>query len=165
MASFPNVDKPQPPRPNLQRKSSAQNLLNQFKPSNSASNASIPQVPLSLGAGAASVTSPMAYNGQPMSSGSTTPLPREWDAQSLHSDNPAMSGAVSPQLGGQGMSVEYLRELVQKRMITLTYIRNIHEGCVVVRASCLHQAHQRQAEPLVSHNSDYSDRAGNGVQQ
>lgn len=38
-----------------------------------------------------------------------------------------MGGAVSPQLG-QGLSVEYLRELVQKRILTLTYIRNIHEG-------------------------------------
>jgi hypothetical protein len=49
----------------------------------------------------------------------------------LHSDNvgSSLGGAVSPQIG-QGMSVEILRELVQKRILTLTYIRNIHEGCV-----------------------------------
>jgi hypothetical protein len=38
-------------------------------------------------------------------------------------------GGASPAVP-QGMSVEYLRDLVQKRIITLTYIRNIHEGCV-----------------------------------
>jgi hypothetical protein len=51
---------------------------------------------------------------------------------------------VSPQLG-QGMSVEYLRELVQKRMITLTYIRNIHEGCV----SCYWWGFWLRADPWV----------------
>lgn len=60
----------------------------------------------------------------------STPLGREWDAQSdTISGTNALGGAVSPQLG-QGTSVEYLRDLVQKRIITLTYIRNIHEGCV-----------------------------------
>ena len=58
---------------------------------------------------------------------------REWDVQSMHSDaisGTTLGGAVSPQLG-QGTSAEYLRDLVQKRIITLTYIRNIHEGYAV----------------------------------
>lgn len=57
-------------------------------------------------------------------------MSREWDVQSMHSDalsGTTLGGAVSPQLG-QGTSAEYLRDLVQKRIITLTYIRNIHEG-------------------------------------
>lgn len=56
---------------------------------------------------------------------------REWDAQSLHSDSmPSASGhggVTSPALG-QGASVEYLRDLIQKRIITLTYLRSIFEG-------------------------------------
>lgn len=56
------------------------------------------------------------------------------DVQSLHSDTVAAMGAGSPALG-PGTSVEYLRDLVQKRIITLTYIRNIHEGCAPLSSS------------------------------
>ncbi|KIJ23959.1 hypothetical protein M422DRAFT_217358 [Sphaerobolus stellatus SS14] len=44
---------------------------------------------------------------------------RDWDAQSD-------STAVTPTF--QGTSVEYLRDMVQKRIVTLTYMRNTHEG-------------------------------------
>lgn len=54
----------------------------------------------------------------------TTPLTRDWDSQSLHSD--ILANPMT-----QGTSIEYLRDLVQKRIITLNYVRNIHEGYVV----------------------------------
>ena len=43
------------------------------------------------------------------------------------------SGGVPGAPGGggcPGATVEYLRDLVQKRIITLTYMRNAHDGCV-----------------------------------
>jgi len=52
-------------------------------------------------------------------------IPREFDTQSLHSESTLNGG--SPALP-TGTSVEYLRDLVQKRIITLTYMRNVHEG-------------------------------------
>jgi len=56
---------------------------------------------------------------------------REWDGQSVHSDTLSSSatlvGSGTPVIA-QGTSVEYLRDLVQKRIITLTYMRNVHEG-------------------------------------
>ena len=58
-------------------------------------------------------------------------MSREWDVQSLHSDSVASSSL--PNGGGahpQGTTVEILRELVKKRIITLTYLRSVHEGCV-----------------------------------
>lgn len=61
---------------------------------------------------------------------STTPMNREWDVQSMYSDSVASSSAPlngSPAIA-QGTSVEYLRDMVMKRMITLTYMRNVHEG-------------------------------------
>lgn len=128
MSYFPDQQ-----RPGMRRKSSAQNLLSSFKTSNSASNAAIP-APLNLG------TSPVVQSNVPLTFSSvhqaatpttTTPTTREWDAQSLHSDaaGSSLGGAGSPQIT-QGMSVEYLREMVNKRMITLTYIRSVHEGSV-----------------------------------
>ncbi|KAJ7722291.1 hypothetical protein DFH07DRAFT_857064 [Mycena maculata] len=83
----------------LRRKSSAQNLLSSFK------------------------TPP---NNVPSTPTVTTPLPKEFDTQSLFSDTTTLN--PPGQVGPQGTSVDYLRELVQKRMITLTYVRNIHEG-------------------------------------
>jgi hypothetical protein len=64
---------------------------------------------------------------------------REWDSMSVHSDHQmgsgsgsvlsagAAGGVTSPPLN-QGASVDYIRDLLQKRIITLTYIRNIHQG-------------------------------------
>jgi hypothetical protein len=53
-------------------------------------------------------------------------ISREFDSQSLHSEATLVNG-TSPALPA-GTSVEYLRDLVQKRIITLTYMRNVHEG-------------------------------------
>jgi hypothetical protein len=47
---------------------------------------------------------------------------RDVDSQSLHSESTLVNGVTA------GTSVEYLRDLVQKRIITLTYMRNVHEG-------------------------------------
>ncbi|KAF9484888.1 hypothetical protein BDN70DRAFT_796759 [Pholiota conissans] len=116
---------PDPQRPTMRRKSSAQNLLSSFK-STSSSSAPIPP-PLNLAASNGTTSTSYTYSAATPTS--STPLAREWDAQSLHSDTvgSTLAGAQSPPLG-QGTSVEYLRDLVQKRIITLTYIRNIHEG-------------------------------------
>ncbi|KAF8911184.1 hypothetical protein CPB84DRAFT_1922512 [Gymnopilus junonius] len=114
-------------RPTMRRKSSAQNLLSSFKSSSSSSAHSVPP-PLNLASTSAMNSTQLSFAAVATPT-ATTPLPREWDAQSLHSDTVAssMAGAQSPPLN-QGTSVEYLRDLVQKRIITLTYIRNIHEG-------------------------------------
>lgn len=67
-----------------------------------------------------------AVSGTPIS---TTPMNRDWDVQSMHSDSVASNAPLngSPAVA-QGTSVEYLRDMVMKRMITLTYMRNVHEG-------------------------------------
>lgn len=111
------------PRPAVRRKSSAQNLLSSFKPPASSPT---PGGSISSATGAAyaaAVQTPSA---------SVTPG-REWDGQSVHSDT--LSSTATLVANGtsaiaQGTSVEYLRDLVQKRIITLTYMRNVHEGCV-----------------------------------
>src|SRR6266436_6682749 len=41
------------------------------------------------------------------------------------------SGIVGGVVGGPGATIEYLRDLVQKRITALTYTRNVHDGCVV----------------------------------
>ena len=87
---------------------------------------------------------------------SATPTAREWDSQSLFTDSATAASAAAavgaalstpgmflPPVGGSGgvpgapggsgspgATVEYLRDLVQKRIITLTYTRNVHDGCV-----------------------------------
>jgi hypothetical protein len=112
----------QPPRPTMRRKSSAQNLLSSFKP-----------VPVGTPAGGPLPSAPATALSFASAASSTavTPTPgsmsKEVDAQSLYSDS--LGGAGSPQLAA-GTSAEYLRDLVQKRIVTLTYIRNVHEGCV-----------------------------------
>ncbi|KAI0082874.1 hypothetical protein K474DRAFT_1655058 [Panus rudis PR-1116 ss-1] len=105
-------------RPSMRRKSSAQNLLSSFKP---AANANT----VSSANGLPYVTTPTVPNGS---------LSREWDVQSLQSDSVASSSGTSVPLlpngaqGASGTSVEILREIVRKRIITLTYLRNVHEG-------------------------------------
>ncbi|KAG9225924.1 hypothetical protein CCMSSC00406_0006454 [Pleurotus cornucopiae] len=101
-------------RPTMRRKSSAQNLLSSFKGS-------------TPGTGATSATNGLPYTGASTPTATGPMGGRDIDVQSLHSDTVAAMGAGSPALG-PGTSVEYLRDLVQKRIITLTYIRNIHEG-------------------------------------
>ncbi|KAJ3877136.1 hypothetical protein F5051DRAFT_440839 [Lentinula edodes] len=106
-------------RPGMRRKSSAQNLLSSFK---SPPNSSAPQPsaqPLTVSSSAAAAYTGPAGAPTPVSS---TPMAKEWDAQSLHAES---LGTTTPAIG---TSDEYLRDLVQKRILTLTYIRNIHEG-------------------------------------
>ncbi|KAI0345078.1 hypothetical protein BDW22DRAFT_1325573 [Trametopsis cervina] len=99
----------------MRRKSSAQNLLSSFKPAAG---------PQALQATIPSALAALPYAPLPTPT-TTTPMAREWDAQSLYSDSvPPAMGAATP----QGTSVEMLRELVKKRVITLTYLRNVHEG-------------------------------------
>ena len=128
MAIFQALPSSSPPmsesRPSMRRKSSAQNLLSSmssFKPANGPVNAAT--------VGSISSAASVAYTA----STATVTSGREWDGQSVHSDT-LSSGATLVGTGtpviAQGASVEYLRDLVQKRIITLTYMRNIHEGCV-----------------------------------
>lgn len=56
--------------------------------------------------------------------GVSTPLAREWDSSSLHNDNNSTANASI----GQGNSVEFFRDMVHKRIMTLTYIRSMHQG-------------------------------------
>ncbi|KAI0329877.1 hypothetical protein GY45DRAFT_1324489 [Cubamyces sp. BRFM 1775] len=120
-------------RPAMRRKSSAQNLLSTFKSSNAgggsgggsgAPPSSFPTaaMPNTAGLPYASVTTP-----------TTATINREWDVQSLQSEGMGSSAGTSSITSNgnplaQGTSLEMLRELVKKRIITLTYLRNVHEG-------------------------------------
>ena len=134
-------------RPMMRRKSSAQNLLS-FKSSNQNAGQvplpmpAVPGQPSSSGTGLTMQIPSGAYNsGMGMSTlpGSlgasaatpvttTSSMNREWDAQSMHSDSVASSALNGSPAIGQGTSIETLRDVVMKRMITLTYMRNVHEG-------------------------------------
>ncbi|KAF4614670.1 hypothetical protein D9613_003218 [Agrocybe pediades] len=123
----------EPPRPAMRRKSSAQNLLTSIMSNQSSSSSSSVPPPLNLSLASSSTMNSTSLSFSSVATPTaSTPLVREWDAQSLHSDtvSSSMAGAQSPPLGqGQtSTSVEYLRDIVQKRVITLTYLRNIHEG-------------------------------------
>ncbi|TFY57441.1 hypothetical protein EVJ58_g7014 [Rhodofomes roseus] len=107
-------------RPGMRRKSSAQNLLSSFKTRDP--SAQIGSVSSATGQQFASASTPTAPS---------MPLPRDWDVQSGGSDPSVTSSGASAATNGslaQGTSVEMLRELVKKRIITLTYLRNVHEG-------------------------------------
>lgn len=108
-------------RPGMRRKSSAQNLLSSFKSRDQASS-QMGSVSSATGSQFAPVSTPTAPN---------MPLPRDWDVQSGTSDPSSGTSTVNGSLA-QGTSVEMLRELVKKRIITLTYLRNVHEGCAVL---------------------------------
>ncbi|KIY48333.1 hypothetical protein FISHEDRAFT_43475 [Fistulina hepatica ATCC 64428] len=117
------VEQPVRP-PGMRRKSSAQNILSSFK----ASANQLAPAPITITT--ASVPSNASYASGVSTPTVMTPSGREWDAQSLQSDTIANSipGTGSPGLT-QGTSVELLRDLMQKRIVALTYLRNIHEGC------------------------------------
>ena len=130
MATIP----PEIQRPTMRRKSSAQNLLSSFKasPNPSPNPTSGGNVPLSSGAPSFAAAGIPAY-----STATSTPMAtmfnpgsymtaRDVDSQSLHSESALVNGASAAL--PTGTSVEYLRDLVQKRIITLTYMRNVHEG-------------------------------------
>ncbi|CCM05031.1 uncharacterized protein FIBRA_07231 [Fibroporia radiculosa] len=104
-------------RPNMRRKSSAQNLLSSFK--------STPQV------GSVSSATGLQFVPVPTPPPNAASMGRDWDVQSQQSESVAPSTLSSGTNGApavQGTSVEILRELVRKRIITLTYLRNVHEG-------------------------------------
>ena len=109
-------------RPSMRRKSSAQNLLSSFK-----SNPN-PQ-PYPLGTVSSATGIPFVQSQQQPGPSSNN---REWDvqsqAESLISSAPLLPPNGTPVLP-QG-NLEMLREVVKKRIITLTYLRNIHEGYV-----------------------------------
>ncbi|KAI0355009.1 hypothetical protein OH77DRAFT_336517 [Trametes cingulata] len=116
-------------RPAMRRKSSAQNLLSGFK--SNAGSASGGAPPSSFPSSAMPSTAGLPYPSVPTPT--TATMSREWDVQSLQSEGVGSSaGASSIAANGnplvQGTSVEMLRELVKKRIITLTYLRNVHEG-------------------------------------
>jgi hypothetical protein len=141
-----------PHRPTMRRKSSAQNLLASFKTSPN-------QTPL---------LNPISTNIAPNAPYANVPTPatsvflgRDPDTQTMRSDTVVSSPALS-----QGTSVEYLRDLVQKRIITLTYIRSIHEGCVyqaTIRLGLIESV-TGQTEPLVSYHLDDTSRLGSSLQ-
>lgn len=124
-------------RPAMRRKSSAQNLLSSFKSATSSSQSvnTIPTVPppaqhtntVSSAVGMA-YSAVLASSATPMA---TTPLGRadSTDAQYADTIIASLVGATSPPIGSN-TSVEVLRDMVQKRLVTLTYIRNLHEGYV-----------------------------------
>lgn len=156
MASGPP---PERDRPGMRRKSSAQNLLSSFK----SNNTSQPQGQTTSGGSISSPPGIPAY----ASAGIPTPtatvfnpgsfVSRE-DAQSLHSDSTLVNGA-GPALS-TGTSVEYLRDLVQKRIITLTYMRNVHEGRVFQEYACTLKCTNEGLQPksLVPYHNDDKSR-------
>lgn len=107
-------------RPGMRRKSSAQNLLASFKSSTT-------QIQANMGANSASPspnmppTTPTAM----FSPVAQAPHNKEWDSQSIVSDPlPPPPMTQGPFVNG----VDYIRDLVQKRIVTMTYLRNVHEG-------------------------------------
>ncbi|KAI9436365.1 hypothetical protein H4582DRAFT_2120485 [Lactarius indigo] len=134
-------------RPAMRRKSSAQNLLSSFKPgASSVTPSSALPTPTTSGTSTPSLPQFASLHhaqqqqqqqafvalGGPAAAAAAAATMREWDAQSLLADSPntfppPVAGAT-PGGGSPGATVEYLRDLVQKRIITLTYMRNVHDG-------------------------------------
>ena len=105
----------------MRRKSSAQNLLASFKSSTA-------QIQGNMNANSAtpSPNIPPATPIAMFSPVTQTSQNKEWDSQSVVSD------PLPPPPVAQGQfvnAVEYIRDLVQKRIVTMTYLRNVHEGC------------------------------------
>ncbi|KAI0713488.1 hypothetical protein C8Q76DRAFT_731597 [Earliella scabrosa] len=114
-------------RPAMRRKSSAQNLLS-FKSNANPASGGAPPSSFNVGSVSSSTGLPYAVA---LPTPTTATMPRDWDVQSLQSDGVGPSAGASMQTNGslpQGTSVDVLRELVKKRIITLTYLRNVHEG-------------------------------------
>lgn len=104
-------------RPGMRRKSSAQNLLSSFKSSTA-------QIQANMGANSTT----QSPNIPPTPTAAFTPMTqipqnKEWDSQSI------MSDPLPPPPAAQVNAIDYIRDLVQKRIVTMTYLRNVHEGC------------------------------------
>lgn len=125
----------EPARPAMRRKSSAQNILASFKPPSAAAlpPAAVPAVPLQPPSSISSVSGmaiASALSAASQSSSPALPLVRADTTPDAQYPDNLLFGTTSPPLGSS-TSVEFLRDLVQKRLVTLTYIRNVHEGCVL----------------------------------
>lgn len=118
----------------MRRKSSAQNLLSSFKSATSSSQSvnTIPAVPPPIQTGSGTISSVAGMSiASALSSATTptisTPLVRGDSTEGQAQYSASLVGATSPPLGSS-TSVEALRELLQKRLVTLTYIRNVFDG-------------------------------------
>ena len=120
-------------RPTMRRKSSAQNLLSSFKSTTSSSQSvsaiSIVSPPIQTGSGTISSVVGMSITSAISNSASSTPVVRGDNTEGQTQYANSLVGATSPPLGSS-TSVEFLRDMLQKRLVTLTYIRNVFEGCV-----------------------------------
>jgi hypothetical protein len=172
MSHFPEVTRPAMPR----RKSSAQNLLSSFKSATSSSQSvnTIPAIlsPTQTGPGTISSVTGMSIASALQSVNPptvSTPIVRGDSADGSALYAASIAGAASPPLGSS-TSVESLRDLLQKRLVTLTYIRNVFEGyvfrytigkCPYIDARLLSNL---QSKLLVSYSSYQPRRTGEGVQ-
>lgn len=108
-------------RPGMRRKSSAQNLLSSFKNSTAQIQANI-----NSNSASPSPNLPPATPTAMFVPATQTSQNKEWDSQSVVSDPlPPPPAAQGPFVN----AVDYIRDLVQKRIVTMTYLRNVHEGC------------------------------------
>ena len=124
-------------RPQMRRKSSASALLSFRSPSSASTNLMASTgtlvnnpAPLAVGgfnAPAASQSSTPAYSPDGMGSPGTsvTPTLREWDAQSTSAYS---EGHTSAAIGAGVGTLELWRDTINKRIMTLTYLRSTHEG-------------------------------------
>lgn len=118
-------------RPSMRRKSSATTLLNSFKAGQNNPPPTAPATQLSMQIPSSSLGTTFGNH-----TGTSTPVTatqREWDSQSMKSDSVSSQAPLGQNVNGspslaQGTTLESLRDLVMKRMITLTYLRNVHEG-------------------------------------
>ena len=107
-------------RPGMRRKSSAQNLLSSFKNSTAQIQAN-----MSSSSATPSPNMPPATPTAMFTPAAQASHNKEWDSQSIVSD------PMPPPPVAQGQfvnGVDYIRDLVQKRIVTMTYLRSVHEG-------------------------------------
>ena len=138
----------------MRRKSSAGNLFNFRNPSSSSnplsssSQLAMYPAPLQMGGFMASQpsipTSAASSHSTDTAStlisptGHVTPVGREWDQQSASESNPGHSSVLSTGSAGINPSglppnqLDLLRETMNKRIMTLTYLRSTHEGSVAI---------------------------------
>lgn len=107
-------------RPGMRRKSSAQNLLSSFKNSTAQIQAN-----MNVNSATPSPNMPPATPTAVFTPVSQASHNKEWDSQSIVSDPMPPPPLVQGQLVN---GVDYIRDLVQKRIVTMTYLRNVHEG-------------------------------------
>lgn len=107
-------------RPGMRRKSSAQNLLSSFKNSTAQIQAN-----MNPNSATPSPNMPPATPTAMFTPATQASHNKEWDSQSIVSDPLPPPPAVQGQFVN---GVDYIRDLVQKRIVTMTYLRSVHEG-------------------------------------